>query len=268
MKSNTFNFHETFPMQLVYVSEILKLASESYVGSKEAISDRTSIPTGKSTGKVEPHIKYAAFAGLIEFKRDSGEYSLQLTPLGKAVYENDPYLLSDVTKHVMHYNLTSKNGAPQWHFVFRKLSYEFYNAISWSSIESRGKDLYGADIKVGPIRSLYGKEGDFNGVTSTDINKESITFEPAYVEYDKINCYAYTLLNEWEQEGLETEIEISKITHELKWGKAHGLDSEGELEVLEELAANGWIQLNKQMNPITVINKVKSEDVLMELYNE
>ena len=60
-------FHKTFQPQDTYITKILELAAQGYSGTKEEISAVTGIPTGKTSGKVIPHIRYAAFMGLIDF---------------------------------------------------------------------------------------------------------------------------------------------------------------------------------------------------------
>ena len=115
---SSLEFHETFKPEIPYISKILKLASEKYSGTKYEISDISGIPTGEQKGKVEPHIKYASFMGLINFSCDKGIYVLSLTPLGEEVFVQDPYLHEDLTLWICHYCMTRKNfGAPQWSYL-------------------------------------------------------------------------------------------------------------------------------------------------------
>ena len=85
-------FHDTFQPEAPYLTKILELASNAYTGKKEDISCQTGIPTGKQRGKVEPHIKYATYMGLVSHKVEKGVYSLALTKLGQEVYVQDKYL--------------------------------------------------------------------------------------------------------------------------------------------------------------------------------
>ena len=47
----------------------MKLAQTDYSGTKEEISCLTGIPTGKTSGKVIPHTRYAAYMGFIEYQK-------------------------------------------------------------------------------------------------------------------------------------------------------------------------------------------------------
>lgn len=86
----------------IYLAEILKLASNNYVGNKFDISNITGIPTGTSSGKVIPHIKYLKYMGLIEYSYEETLIRLSITALGKVIYESDPFLMQDITKAIMH----------------------------------------------------------------------------------------------------------------------------------------------------------------------
>lgn len=88
------NFHKTFAPQDSYLTAIMELASQGFVGTKEEISEITGIPTGKTSGKVVPHILYAQYMGLTSHTLANSKYSLSLTELGKLVLENDKYLQS------------------------------------------------------------------------------------------------------------------------------------------------------------------------------
>lgn len=61
---DSVNFHKTFSPQDSYITKILELAKENFIGSKEEISEETGIPTGKTSGKVVPHILYTQYMGL------------------------------------------------------------------------------------------------------------------------------------------------------------------------------------------------------------
>lgn len=271
MSSNTlnFHFHETFSPQLVYLSELLELASNKYTGDKNEISNLTGIPTGQSSGKVIPHIKYLAYMKLITYSISKNKINLELTDLGKVIYKEDKYLLQDLTKMILHYNISSViNGAPQWCFMFRQFHYESYMPIQINSIENNGLNKFGKNIEIGPIKTLYGVGGDFNSISYIDIKSKEVEFKNSYPLYEYVNCYAYTLLKDWEDLMSEDEITINDITYKLKWNKGFGFDYETTMEVLDDISSKGYIKLNKQLNPVTIIRKCKSNDIINKLYKD
>ena len=93
------SFHGTFPPTLRYISEIVKLASQNFSGTKEEISEITGIPTGEKTGKVVPHIKYAKFMNLITSSDiENGKFNLELTDLGQLIYQEDKFFIDKISK--------------------------------------------------------------------------------------------------------------------------------------------------------------------------
>ena len=62
-ENENFNFHQTFQPEPEYISSILNLARDEEVLTVKEISTVTGIPTGESSGKVEPKILYASSGG-------------------------------------------------------------------------------------------------------------------------------------------------------------------------------------------------------------
>ena len=82
MATNNLMFHETFQPELTYISKVLELAVAGERGDKFQISALSGIPTGEKKGKVEPHIKYAKYMGLVDYRVEKGIYTLSATKLG------------------------------------------------------------------------------------------------------------------------------------------------------------------------------------------
>ncbi len=269
MTNLNFFFHESFPLQVVYLSEILQLASENYYGTKYDISNLTGIPTGDTSGKVEPHIRYLEHMGLINVDMKSGKYLLSLTNLGEIVYASDKYIMQDVTKKLMHYNMTrNSKGAPQWSFLFREYPYDFNIPISFNKIMESGKLKYGKEVYLKPVRSIYGS-GDFISISPVEFEDKDIIFKGCYASPDCNNLYGYSLLKELEELDVnESEFTIDKIFEHIKWQKGFGFEYDTALEVLDDLNHMGIIKLNKQLNPMTLIVNKSSEDLLIQLYDD
>ena len=269
MSNFNFSFHESFPIQIMYLTEILQLASENYCGSKYDISDLTGIPTGEKSGKVEPHIKYLKFMGLINYEYVASKYQLSLTDLGRVVYEEDKYIMHDLTKKLMHYNLTrNSNGALQWSFLFRDYPYDFNTPISFNKIIDNGKLKYGKEVYLGPVKGIY-TMGDFSSISLIEFEDKNIIFKNCYAYSECNKLYAYTLLKELEELELnENEFTLDKVFQDIKWQKGFGFDYDTALEVLDDLNHMGIIKLNKQLNPTTLIANKNSEDLVDELYDD
>ena len=94
MKKYNLNFHRTFPPTAEYITRLLEVCDHGDALTKEQISELTGIPTGTSSGKVEPHIFYGEYMGLLRDVRAEGKHRLLLTPLGKEILNQDPGLFA------------------------------------------------------------------------------------------------------------------------------------------------------------------------------
>ncbi len=271
MKSNDLFFHETFQPEIKYISEILRLASDSFYGNKFDISDITGIPTGKEKGKVEPHIRYAKYMGLIDFSYDKGMYTLSLTEIGKEVFFQDRYLHETLSLWLMHYGLSSNKGAPQWMFLIRSINKGFNSKITSSQYTSqieKAFEIYGNDISkyFGVLKNAY-ISGMFEklGYLSWD---EGIVFNEKYEEYDLAYLYAYILFDSWDYSFPEkNEITFTEIVEELKYGKILGLNDETIDSILNTLEELNVVRINRQLFPVTIIRLIKTQNIIKEMYS-
>ena len=96
------NFPQDFLPERVLLSRLLRFAAQGGSGDKMQISDATGIPTGKSTGKVEPMIHYARGMGLVRAESERGRWLLRTTALGNLVLREDPFLGEATTQWACH----------------------------------------------------------------------------------------------------------------------------------------------------------------------
>jgi hypothetical protein len=108
-------FAESFTLSKPSLAKILEIANEP--GGKityDALKEETSL--GNNYVKAMP--RYAKCCGLLEMNNDRA-----ITPLGKAVYENDPNLMHPATLWLLHYHLAAPLGPGPlfWHWCIREL---------------------------------------------------------------------------------------------------------------------------------------------------
>ena len=261
------NFHKTFAPQDSYLSKIMELASQQYVGTKEEISEITGIPTGKTSGKVVPHILYAYYMGLISYNLEKGCYTLSLTPLGKLVRENDKYLFEDVTKMLCHYNLCDEYiGANIWSFVYR-LPVMLEETMSETAMKRKYNDHFGVNADLTPLKKTYSEDG-FLAVLGLLDFAEGVKIKSLFYNDSMLYVYAYGLLSSWEIVfPTEYEITSDQLAEKLNWGKRFGFDDDEILFALERLEDSGIIKLNKQLVPYTLIKISEAASILPHLYD-
>lgn len=258
-------FHESFRPELEYISEILKLGLEKYEGDKNEISKETGIPTGKSTGKVIPHIIYAKYMGLINYKISNGKYMLEVTELGRIVGEEDIYLKEDISKLLLNYNLTDiENGAPQWVYLFKKFDSDI--VFTRELLQNEIDKYFGKLVKLPAVIKTYTEA--FASLELLVENERNFEFKVLDIKDENVYVYAYTLLNSWDMYFKKSkEITFNDVVDVIKWGNPLGFNNMKCLEALELLEEYGVIKLNKLLSPLTVIRLQNIEDVKYNLYS-
>lgn len=268
-KWDEVEFHKTFQPQDTYIVKIMELAQARFSGTKEEISSLTGIPTGKTSGKVVPHIRYAAFMGFVCYSKEGSVYTLSLTELGKVVMREDKYLFENVTKMLAHYFIASPhNGALIWSFLYDNLPYRLDDSISNELVNSKFFEIFQHDGKdnLNVVKKSY-MEGFWQSLRLMDWT-DGLCLNGQFYNGDFLYVYAYTLLRDWEQQKSdERELTITQIFDELCWSKRFGLDDTEAMNVLDELAAEGYISLNKQLHPCTVVRLEHSENLIDRLYD-
>ena len=267
-------FHETFQPEAGYIARILELASTSYSGSKFEISEKTGIPTGNQKGKVEPHIKYASFMGLISYSCEKGIYSMSLTTLGQVVYEQDPYLHEGLTRWVCHYAISAKrNGAPQWAFLVNDAHVGYIQTITAERLLKQAESVFGCSVSFeeafGVVKRSY-TEGFFSslGYLVVDEGSREFQFNEIQVRDELIFVYAYAMLSNWMNIfPNKSEITLIELIEELSFGKIFGLSDESIGEVLDELSDEDVITINRQLFPATIIKTAEIEEIIPRLYS-
>lgn len=272
LKKDSFDFHKTFQPQRVYLAQILNLAANRYEGTKEEISELTGIPTGKSSGKVEPHIKYATYMNLINYNLYKKKYKLELTELGKEIYKQDPMLTSKVTQLLCHYNMCDDiQGAPQWTYLFKYFksnNEQFVNVDILTEIAS--KEI-GKNVDFSIINKIYSSniiEDNILGRILLKVNKGQYEFEQVQYNFEEIYVYAYSLLDCWEKYSNDSnQITIDTLMENIKWGNIFGLSRDSVLDILDELQDFGVVEVNKQMVPIVIQRLDNSKNIIDKLYD-
>lgn len=265
---DSINFHKTFAPQDSYVSKILELAEQGYSGTKEEISEITGIPTGKTSGKVVPHILYSHYMGLISYELEKGRYSLSLTKLGKVIYNEDKYLFEDISKLLCHYNICdAKDGAYIWSFVYQQLPIMLNEDISDDLLKRKYKDYFLLDVDYRPMKKSYSEDGFWSVFNIMDFS-EGLRLNSTYYNDIMLYVYAYTLLSSWDKMFSDKqEITIDEIILNMKWNKRFGFDDDETMYALEKMEEANILYLNKQLVPITVIRTVDTTSLIPHLYD-
>lgn len=229
--------------------------------SARDVSDLTGIPQGESSGKVVPHLKYAAYMGFI--RPDISAPTLTL--LGEVILEEDRSCSEEITQWLMHANLSSCSGAPMWSFFVRDLLHHNRDGISKEYLASQMQAKFG-NAKYAPVLSTY---NEFSSIEYLQIDKSNgaVTFTPQRIQRDLLYLYGYELLREWDIiYPTNPEITADEVNM-LACSTSMGLTESQWFEVLEQLSAKGICRINKQLSPFTVVRLSNTESLVDKMYS-
>jgi len=264
------NFHQTFAPEREYLSKLLDLANGMSPMTKEEIFQQTGIPTGKSSGKVEPHIKYAIFMGLVTDKAENGTHILERTAFGEIVYKVDPHLLEPLTLLVCHYNICNPlSGAALWKFLFQKAIPTFGLSIKQDTLANAASIEFAVSkVNLTPLKVCYTTEKCLGSIGLLEVLPDKVwKFKSIPYKSDFRYVYVYTLLKTWEELlNDRMELTIDELITYLNWNQPFIWDERTVINILDALSEIGVLTLNKQLTPITIIRRATSDEALANLY--
>ena len=264
------NFHQTFKPEKQYVGSILDVANNTVSMSVSDISACTGIPNGKSSGKVEPHIQYAQYMGLIQAEKNEGVYTLSRTKLGDIVYMEDPGFQEELTLLLCH-AMMQRNiaGAGMWNAVFTKVLPMYRGGIKKELLLKELEQIFDGKANKKNLAPFLGSYEDmFSNLNLLTMNAEFISINNSLYNKEFIYLYAYVLYELWDEMCADQE-EISSVQlTTLCFGKIFGLDEQREYEVLEHLSDKGIVRLNRQLVPYTILRVVEKDTLVERLYSE
>ena len=268
MKLVNLNFHQTFPPDEVMLSHLLTADIFDIPLTKEEISIDTGIPTGKSSGKVEPHIEYASYMGLVDDSFKEGKHTLHLTELGTLVKREDPGFSEDVTRILCHFRLSSPlGGAPLWATVISELLPQKPRGLSLSALMDALKKETSANINMGPFFSSY-EDTLFAPLKLIERCNDVIKLNKHTVNQELIYVYAYALFREWEHSYPGQDELVGSEIESFFMPGAVGWKQPDLYLVMEQMQDKRLLSFNRQLTPYTVTKKCFSEQIIPRLYSE
>lgn len=268
--STNINFHQTFKPEKQYIASILEIADGSSKRDIQTISSLTGIPNGKSSGKVEPHICYAEYMGLVVFDKKNGEYIITKTHLGEIVSDEDPGLQENLTITLLHAMMCRKLfGAGIWEMMIKQILPKYHNSVCKDIAIKELNTHYEGKVSIKNFAPFIGSYDDlFSKLQLISISGEDVSISSMKYDSEFIYLYAFILFEYWD-ELFEGQAEISSIQlEELSYGKVFGWGETTEYTVLERLAEKEIIRMNRQLMPYTILRLVDKEDLIVELYSE
>jgi hypothetical protein len=287
-ESIPISYLQDFKPERRLIAQLLIFTRENKVGDKQYISDLTGIPTGQSSGKVEPTIYYAYAMGLINAERKTNQWHLTLTSLGETVLLEDPYLTEHVTVWLLHLMLCRPlvgykktvvqcGVAEPWFTLFslgltrlgNAFPIEDYITFLTERVGSRGT-LKGTAKLV--LRSY--EEDSCLGLTNaivldTSSGRELFKREKAPDEVDFYPMYAAYILILWDSfYPLSRQVTLSDLCLNTRILGAMNWSQDALRSWLSWAQDNGLIEVDRQTGETLVLRTTSTSQAITDIYSE
>jgi len=269
------NFHKTFIPERRYLKAILQFASAGKKGDIQAIAEATGIPTGKSSGKVMPAIDYCKGMGLITLSESSKQKTFKapnLTPFGRIVMLEDPFLKEPVTQWVAHLNLCgAARGADIWYQVFFQGAQALGSRFEKEQLETYLQNIYSSQKKnlMGPLVRMY-EDPAALAACGALIEKQNVIQRktgPVNEEY----AWAY---GAWILESMEmffpgqNQVTVTDLDRAVGWKTIPGWGIDDSQQILALLEQKGMLTVERHMNPWIIQSADSSSNVWKKIYDD
>nr|WP_254202722.1 hypothetical protein [Acinetobacter sp. BY484] len=261
--------------------------SDTLCTTTQEISQKTGIPTGSHSGKVEPTVFYAYSCGLIDANKEKGLWSLSLTPLGKVILTEDEILNEDITLYMMHLMMNRIDlDDPQqginaaWYDVFIASKYALSDKFKIDQLEEfiiakYGKKSYFRNF-LNQIIASYDQsnfDSPFSKIKVLDVNK----FENQYgairlsapLEYRFFPAYSAFLFLEWDRlfQG-QSQISFDEFLSLTRWNLVLNWSNKHFYRLLDWIAEKGFIQVDRLTGSALLLRLTDTETVLEDFFSE
>lgn len=259
------HFPMTFLPERIYLTQLMKYASNESSGTLREISEETGIPTGDSTGKVRPHIDYAFGMGLIQYSLIDGVYSLFLTPFGKSVWDNDPRMNESITQWLAHAHLCDpSDGAELWFQVFTN-----WNHHERKTGDSITKKLKVTKTTIRPFLKMYQVQESFGRIHVLNETSQGYSRIIAPIIRDMDRSYGVLVLKLLEKYFPEKkQVGIGEFEEVTFFSARFGWDVNETQKVFDIVASLGFIKKSELVLPYVIQALSSSKDEWLKIYDD
>lgn len=267
------NFHKTFLPERQYVNKMLRFAARGASGDIQIIAAETGIPTGASSGKVAPTLDYCRGMGLIQLPETrSGVKKPELTPFGRAVLLEDPFLKEPLTQWICHLSLCdSINGAEVWYQTFCNGSIRLGMSFERDALEDWLASSCNASKGglIGPMVRMYEDEASFKacGVLS-ESNGKILKFIAPINEAMALGYGAWIISLMESVAHVGSQVTVTELEEKCGWRAIAGWNVMEANRALELIERKGILTVDRHMNPWILKAKDTSTNSWRNIYND
>lgn len=268
------NFHKTFKPERQYIHAMLRFAASGRGGDYQEIAAATGIPTGASSGKVPAILDYCRGMGLIRLTGAdrSAVKKPDLTPFGRIVLLEDPFLKLGVSQWIAHLNLCNPiTGADVWYQTF------FAGTPSLGMVFERGKLeghlslVYGVEKSglIGPLIGTYEDDAAFK--TCGVLSETSGTIQRRMAPVTEEMALGY---GAWVLQLMQThfpkirQVPLTDLDGTTGWRTIPGWDISNLQRALELMVRKGLVEVDRHMEPWLIAPASDPEHAWKRIYDD
>ena len=268
------NFHQTFIPERQYIHSMLRFAAGGREGTYQDISSATGIPTGSFSGKVPAILDYCRGMGLIRLAGENPSKIKQpiLSPFGRAVLREDPYLRESVTQWVAHFNLCGVlRGAEVWYQTFFKGAQVLGTEFSRQQFE----DYLSLVFKkkgvgyIGPMVRMYQDDAAFGMCGALTEGHGAISRVSAPIDDEFGFAYAAWLIqlmaDHFSSRGQAT---VSELEETSGWATIAGWNMTSIQRALALVERKGGLMIDRHMSPWILQSNLMPDRAWSRIYDD
>ena len=281
LNSLPLSFPQTFLPDRALLARLLRFTAKDGSGNKEEISQITGIPTGASTGKVEPIIRYALGMGLIDAnKTTGGVWQLNLTPFGRHVFHQDAALSEPLTLWLMHLLLCRRCGldapasgiADPWFALFAegtaRLGKRFTKADYMAFLQERHGDKAGLKALSSLVVRSYTEPRAFAVTGALLEESDYLIRQNAPFKTDYFPAYTAYLYLLWDELFADrAQLAFDEFADKTRFLALTGWGKSQLAAWLDWMMNHGHVQLDRHTGSPVLLRLKSTEQVLAKLYD-
>lgn len=268
------NFHKTFKPERQYINAMLRYAASGEEGDYQTIAAATGIPTGASSGKVPAILDYCRGMCLLRLTGPdrSSIKKPDLTPFGRIVLLEDPYLKTSVSQWIAHFNLCSPfNGADVWYHTFFAGTQALGMNFSRAKLEAHLSVIYGVEKSglIGPLVGTYEDDAAFKVCSVLSEKGGTIVRQPAPIADELGLGYGAWMLQLMDDHfPKRRQISITDLDAIAGWRTIPGWDVSSLQQALGLVERKGLIEVDRHMEPWLLIPKAGPDEIWRRIYDD
>ncbi|MBU4270783.1 MAG: DUF4007 family protein [Planctomycetes bacterium] len=268
------NFHKTFKPERQYIHAMLRFAASGQEGDYQAIAAATGIPTGASSGKVPAILDYCRGMGLLRLagQERSAVKKPELTPFGRVVLLEDPYLKASVSQWIAHLNLCGPIiGADVWYQTFFPGTQSLGMNFARDKLEAHLNLIYSVEKAglIGPMIGMYEDDAAFHVCGVLSETSGQVLRKPAPVSDEFGFGYGAWLLQMMADHFPETvQVPATDLDAKAGWRTIPGWDIGNHQRVLQLVERKGLIEVDRHMEPWLLRPAVAVESTWKRIYDD